>query len=145
MDFDPNNNIVQLCAHGMELEGMGQLAKAAGIFNEAWDQASNDFEKCIAAHYLARHQETASGKLKWDQLALHHALNTNDQSIKPTLASLYLNIGKCYEDLHDPENAKKHYQLAVSYTAFLPHDGYGAMIKRGIESALTRMNVRLPQ
>ena len=140
MYFHPDNSIIQLCARGMELEGMGQTGEAATLFNQAWTEAAGNFEKCIAAHYLARHQPTIKDKLKWDQLSLQYALITNDHSIKATLPSLYLNIGKCYEDLQDPDRARIHYQLAHSYAVFLPDDGYGSMIKRGIESALQRLS-----
>jgi rifampin ADP-ribosylating transferase len=139
MFFDTDNHIIQLCAHGMELEASGQPSQAAALFHQAWDQASDNFEKCIAAHYLARHQPSTTDKLKWDQLALQHALNIHDDAIKAILPSLYLNIGKCYEDLQDPEKAKTHYQLAHTYAIFLQDDGYGSMMKRGIDSALQRM------
>src|SRR3954470_3904197 len=99
MTFDQNNKVVQLCVKGMELEGQGQLTEASILFNEAWNIAANDFEKFTAAHYVARHQQSITDKLNWDQVALNHALNINDESVKEALPSLYLNIGKCYEDL----------------------------------------------
>lgn len=52
--------------------------------------------------------------------------------------SLYLNIAKCYEDLNDSDNAYSNYQLASSYTNYLADDGYGKMIRSGIEGGLTR-------
>ena len=139
MTFDQNNKVVQLCAKGMELEGQGKLTEAGILFNEAWNIAVNDIEKLTAAHYVARHQKSIPDKLQWDQTALYHALNINDEAIKGTLPSLYLNIGKCYEDLNDFDNAKKHYQLAFSFTGFLPDDGYSKMIKTGISNALARV------
>ena len=75
MDFNQDNKIVQLCARGMELEGLGQSAEAIFLFGEAWNTATTDFEKFVAAHYVARHQETAAEKLIWDKIALKHALN----------------------------------------------------------------------
>ena len=56
-----------------------------------------------------------------------------------TLPSLYLNIGKCYEDLNDFENARKNYLSAKSYFDFLPSDGYGNLIKMGVESGIKRV------
>ena len=38
-----------------------------------------------------------------------------DENIKGSFPSLYLNIGKCYEDLNEFDLAKKNYQLADSY------------------------------
>src|SRR4051794_21226478 len=109
MEFNQNNKVVQLCVKGMELEGQGQLTAASIIFNKAWDIAVNDFEKFTAAHYVARHQKSILDKLNWDQVALNHALMINNDAIKETLPSLYLNIGKCYEDLNDFDNASKFY------------------------------------
>ena len=132
MKFDTNNNVVKLCAQGMELEGEGKKEEAFKIFNLAWDEAANDFEKFTAAHYLARHQRSVTDKLKWDEIALSFALKINDENVKGTYPSLYLNIGKCHEDLNDFDNARKNYEVANSFTGFLSDDGYSKMIKGGI-------------
>jgi len=140
MEFNQDNKVVQLCATGMDLEGQGKLTEASNHFEEAWNLASTDFEKFTAAHYMARHQKSILDKLNWDMIALKHALNINDDSIKETLPSLYLNIGKCYEDLGDFENAKNNYKSAFSFSTYLPDNGYGNMIKAGINRALARIN-----
>jgi rifampin ADP-ribosylating transferase len=124
----------------MEQEGKGQPAEAARLYDEAWIVATNDFEKFTAAHYVARQQENATGKLVWDKIALQHALNIDDVAVKAVLPSLYLNIGKCYEDLHDRQNAKENYEAALSLADFLPGDGYGNMIRAGIGQALERID-----
>ncbi len=139
MEFDQDNNIIKLCAKGMELEGKGQLTEASKLFDEAWNIATTDFEKFTAAHYVARHQKSISDKLRWDEIALKHALNIEDKKVKDTLPSLYLNIGKCYEDLNDFDKAKSNYQAAFSFAIFLPDDGYGNMIKAGITNGLNRI------
>jgi tetratricopeptide (TPR) repeat protein len=139
MEFDADNKIVQLCAKGMDLEGQGKPAEAINHFGEAWSCAETDFEKFTAAHYVARHQKTISDKLHWDEVSLRYALNIKDEGIKETLPSLYLNIGKCYEDLDDLENAKSNYQSALAYATFLPDNGYGKMIRAGVEKALDRV------
>jgi len=136
MEFNSDNKIVQLCALGMEQEGKGQPAKAARLFEEAWHLAANDFEKFTAAHYVARHQKSDFNKLLWNLKALQHALNIEEEGIKPTLPSLYLNIAKCFEDLGDRDQAKVYYQEALSFTGLLPNDGYGKMIKAGIDKGL---------
>lgn len=141
MEFNPDNKVVQLCAQGMEQEGNGQPAEAARLFDEAWSVAANDFEKFTAAHYVARHQKSDFNKLLWNLKALQHALNIEDDGIKATLPSLYLNIGKCYEDLGDLEHAKLEYKTALSFSGFLPNDGYGNMIKAGIAKGLERVGL----
>jgi rifampin ADP-ribosylating transferase len=123
----------------MILEGEGKPAEAKQMFLNAWNEAVTDSEKFTAAHYLARKQSTVEEKLKWDMTALEFALKVKKDEMKGTFSSLYLNIGKCYEDLHDMENAKSNYLLAESYSEFLQEDGYGNMIRNGIKSALERV------
>jgi tetratricopeptide (TPR) repeat protein len=141
MQFDTNNKVVKLCAQGMELEGQGRKMEALKLFQQAWDEASNDFEKFTSAHYVARHQENIQNKLKWDEIALNLALKINDENVKGILPSLYLNIGKCHEDLNDLQNAKINYELALSFCNLLPEDGYGNMIKGGIINGLDRIKL----
>ncbi|MEC3880235.1 tetratricopeptide repeat protein [Parapedobacter sp. 10938] len=139
MQFDPDNKTVRLCAQGMDMEGKGNPEEASKLFLQAWNEATNDFEKFTAAHYVARHQKSIKEKLKWDETALQLALKINDDTIKETYSSLYLNIAKCYEDLNDFDNAIKNYQIALSFTKLLPDNGYGNMIKGGIMDGIERV------
>jgi rifampin ADP-ribosylating transferase len=116
MEFNPNNNVIKLSIQGMDLEEKGKLEEASKIFLQAWNEATNDFEKYIAAHYVTRHQKNVSDKLKWLETALQFALKINNDAVKGALPGLYSNIAKCYEDLNDADNAKKNYELANSFT-----------------------------
>jgi hypothetical protein len=140
MQFDPNNKIVKLCTQGMSLEGEGKPEEASNMFLQAWNESSNDFEKFTSAHYVARHQKSVSDKLDWDSIALDYALKINDDAIKGSYPTLYLNIARCYEDLNDRNNAGKNYQLALSFADHLPNDGYGKMIKSGIMNGMERIS-----
>lgn len=115
MEFNPNNKIIKLCIQGMELEGEGKAEDASRLFLQAWNEATNDFEKFMAAHYVARQQTNISHKLRWLETALQFALRINDDTVKSAFPALYLNIAKCYESLDDPDNAKKNYELAISF------------------------------
>ena len=115
MEFNPNNNVVKLCLQGMGMEEKGKPEEASKLFLQAWNEATNDFENFISAHYVARHQKNASDKLKWLETALQFALKINDDAVKSAFPSLYSNIAKCYEDLNDPDKAKKNYELATSF------------------------------
>lgn len=140
MQFDPNNNVVKLCAQGMELEGKGKLEEASKHFLQAWSEATNDFEKFTASHYIARCQKSIVDKLKWDETSLQFALKINNASVKGAFSSLYLNIAKCYEDLNDVDNAKRNYESALSFAKLLPDNGYGNMIKGGITGGIERVS-----
>ena len=137
MHFDPNNPIVQLCAQGMYLEG--QPEKARRVFEQAWEEASNDFEKCIAAHYLARQQNSVAEKLRWDETALIVAHKVPGETVQDFFPSLYLNVGKDHEDLGNEDQAKANYLLAEAFSTYLSDDGYGSLIKLGIKNGLARV------
>ncbi|WP_179414877.1 hypothetical protein HDF19_19955 [Mucilaginibacter sp. E4BP6] len=143
MQFEPDNKIVKLCAKGMDMEGEGKNEEAAKVFLQAWEQASDDKEKFTAAHYLARHQKSVADKLAWDEIALDLALKIKDDSVKGAYPSLYLNIAKGYEDLKEFEKAIKNYETALTCTNFLHEDGYGKMIKGGVENGLERIKTHL--
>lgn len=139
MAFDPDNEIIKLCAQGMDMEGKGNKEEASKLFLQAWNEATNDFEKFTAAHYVARHQKSVADKLKRDETALQLALKIDNDEVKSSFPSLYLNIAKYYEDLNDFGNGKKNYDLALSFTNLLPDNGYGNMVKSGIMKGIERV------
>jgi rifampin ADP-ribosylating transferase len=115
MEFSPNNIVIKLCIQGIEMEDKGKPDEAYKLFLQAWNTATDDFEKFTTAHYVARHQKNVSDKLKWHETALQFALRINNDAVKGAFASLYSNIAKCYEDLGDIDNAKKSNELAISF------------------------------
>jgi rifampin ADP-ribosylating transferase len=115
MEFNPNNNIVKLCLQGMGMEEAGNPEEASRLFLQAWNDATNDFEKFISAHYLARSQKNVADKLIWLESALQFAIKINNDSVKSAFPYLYSEIAKCYEDLSAPDKAKRNYELATSF------------------------------
>ena len=113
--FNPNNKIIQLLLRGMGMKDSGKPEEASLLFLKAWSEATDDFERFIAAYYVARHQKNSSDKLKWFETSLQFALKLNDVAVKSAFPSLYLNIAKCYEALSDPDKAKKYVALSHSY------------------------------
>jgi rifampin ADP-ribosylating transferase len=116
MEFDPRNNVIKLCIQGMDMEAKGEADEASRIFLQAWNEATNDFEKFIAAYYVARHQKDVRDKLKWLKTSLQSALEINDVTVHAAFPSVYLDIAKCYEELNDSDNARKNHELANSLT-----------------------------
>jgi hypothetical protein len=123
MEFNPGNNIVRLCLRGMELEDEGKPDDATGVFLRAWNEAANNFEKYLAAYFVARHQKDVPGKLKWLETSLQFASKVNDLTVEGAFYYLYLNIAKCYEELGDPGNSGKNYELAMSFKDRLTDTG----------------------
>src|SRR4030095_11350792 len=121
MEFDPRNNVIHLCVQGMGIEDQGEAEEASRLFIQAWNESTNDFEKYIAAYYVARHQDNVTDRLKWLETSLQFALKVNSVAATSAFPNLYANIAKCYEELDDPDNAKRNYELAKE-SAYRPSD-----------------------
>ena len=111
--MDPNNPIVKLCIAGTQAEFHGQIAEARALYQQAWEAAQNDLEACIAAHYMARHQDDPAETLRWNQMALDKADASADPQVKKFYPSLFLNLGHSFELLDKPEEARRYYDLAA--------------------------------
>ena len=115
MEFSPFNPIVKLCLQGMAMEENGSPEDAHTLFLQAWNEATNDFEKFLAAHYIARHQTTASDRLKWLETSLEFASKADNIAAKSAFPAIYSNIAKCYEALDEPGKAKESAALGISF------------------------------
>ncbi|EKD87712.1 MAG: hypothetical protein ACD_35C00261G0004 [uncultured bacterium] len=117
--MDANNRVIQLCIAGTQAEFQHNIEEAAALYEQAWKIQTCDYEACIAAHYMARHQKDPKVEFDWNQRALEHAFACEDDSVNPFLPSLYLNMGKSYERLGDQDSAQKYYakasQLGLSH------------------------------
>ena len=113
--FDPNNIVIKLCMGGMNLEASGDTEKATAMFHKAWNEATDDYERFIAAYHLARQQTSVGDKLKWMETSLQCALSIDDDNVRSAYSTLYLNIAKCYGEFGDPNNAARNHELSNSY------------------------------
>jgi hypothetical protein len=136
---DPNNPVAKLCADGMQAEGRGDRQTAQALFLQAWEVASDGFEACIAAHYVARHQPNPEETLRWNQVALRLAKAAGDDRCSSFLPSLLLNLGHSYETLGDLPRAKQYYESAGERARSLPPDHYGNVVRDGISRGLQRV------
>jgi tetratricopeptide (TPR) repeat protein len=137
--MDPNNPVVKLCAQGIEAEMKGRRAEARSLFLHAWELRQDDVDACVAAHYVARHQETPAETLTWNELALTHANNASTDAIRSFYPSLYLNLGKSYEDLGDTSRARELYEQGEQCINDVPDGGYGDVVRQGLHTALQRV------
>lgn len=111
---DTENPVIKLCVAGTQAEFQGRNAEAAALFLQAWQAATDDYEACIAAHYVARFQHNPLETLRWNQTALDHANAVRDERVKDFYPSLYLNMGRSYELTGNPPEAEKYYALAAA-------------------------------
>lgn len=142
--MDPNNPVVKLCVQGMECEGKGNHDEAAKLYMSAWAQSTDDFERCIAAHYVARHQCTPHEALLWNQRSLDHADAAGNDRVAEFYPSLYLNMGKAYEDVAQYDEARCFYEMAQGALDPLPDGRYGSTVRDAVRRALLRLPVPNP-
>jgi hypothetical protein len=136
---DPNNPVVKLCAEGMATESAGDSAGAKARFEQAWHEASTDWERCVAAHYLARQQTTPDSTLFWNEECLRYADAVGDESVAGFYPSLYLNIGYSNEVLGNRERALEGYLRAERLLHTLPSGPYADMVMDGVTRGLERI------
>jgi len=123
MEFNPNNKVIKRCIQGIDLEERGDPEEAGKLFLQAWNEATSDFEKFTAAHFVARHQKSLADKLKWLETALESATRVSSDMVKGALPSLYSAIAECYRELGDLQNAEKNNELAISFKDKLSDKG----------------------
>jgi hypothetical protein len=104
MPIDSEHPVVELCAAGMAAEGTP--AEARRLFEQAWAARRDDYDACIAAHFLARHQGSADSTLHWNALAVRHAEAVTDGRAAELYASLYLNLGDAHAALGQSEGGR---------------------------------------
>lgn len=113
--FSPANAVVQLCMKGMAQEDSGSKEAAAEIFMQAWKEATDDFERFIAAYHFGRVQQNPAEKLEWTEKSLQCARAINDGNVKSAYSTLYRTIAECQRELGDQESAKRQEELAKSF------------------------------
>ncbi len=137
--IDPDNPVVRLCAQGMQAEGEGRPQEARALFLQAWEARTDDYEACIAAHYVARHPDSARDALHWNQTALDRAHAVTDGRVLGFYASLCLNLGKSHEDLGNLAAAREHYARAAASLHDVPDGPYRDLVHGGVTRALARL------
>ena len=112
--MEMENKVVDLCVEGTRAEYQGDVEAAAALYRQAWEAARDDYEACIAAHYMAHVQKDAGEMLRWNQEALNHAEKVENGLVDTFYPSLYLNMGRSYELLGNRVEAQKFYGLAAA-------------------------------
>ncbi|HLO98018.1 MAG TPA: hypothetical protein VK171_05435 [Fimbriimonas sp.] len=135
--IDPSIPSVQKCLEGMRAEGAGNAEEAKRFFTEAWDLASTDYERAIAAHYLARQQPSPEEELYWNQIALDNARDVPEAA--GFLPSLLGSVGLSLEKLGKNEDAVRHFHEAEMHFSVLSDDAYGDLVRTMVTNGLARL------
>ena len=111
--MDPTNPVIQLCQAGTRAEYAGRPDEARAFYWQAWQAVRNDFDACVAAHYVARFQDTPEAALAWNQTALTRAEAVADERVQAFFPSLYVSLGRAHEMVGHAAEAARYYQLAA--------------------------------
>lgn len=136
--MDANNPAVKLCSAGMQAEGEGRQAEAKALFEQAWHESRDDYEACIAAHYVARHQPTVAEEFEWNRLALERAERVGDDRVAGFFPSLHLNLGNSFEKLGRLDEARDHYGRAAAGLHLLGESPYARLVRAGVTAGQAR-------
>jgi tetratricopeptide (TPR) repeat protein len=136
--MDPNNPVMQLCAAGMTAEAEGRGADAKALFEQAWEESRDDFDACVAAHYVARHQATLDDELDWNRKALERANLVADDRVRGFYPSLYLNLAHSLEKLGRTAEAREFYATAADWLESQPDSPYLRLVRSGIAAGQQR-------
>lgn len=109
---EPQNEVLRLCVLGTRAEYAGRAQEAAEFYRQAWRAARDDYEACLAAHYVARIQDSPELALHWNEIALARAESSRDERVIPFYPSLYVNLGRSYELLGCMQQAEEFYRCA---------------------------------
>ena len=110
--MDLYNPVIQFCMEGTRAEFEHRVEDARTLYQQAWEARKDSYDACIAAHYVARFQDSVEDSLHWNHLALRYANVVNDERVEDFYPSLYLNLGRSYELVGDQNEAQKYYDLA---------------------------------
>jgi hypothetical protein len=129
----------------VERSRSGDRSSARADLAALWDEIGPDgdpFHRCTLAHYAADVQDDLRAELAWDEVALEAAGQVSDArakehheslAIEGFLPSLHLNLAEDHRRLGDAASARHHIEEARRRLSALPEDGYGAMIRAGVD------------
>ena len=137
---------------GIALRERGERVAARDLFAQVWSEIGGEngdpFHRCALAHSMADVQDDVHEELVWDLGALAAAdLLTNERAARGGVAgsvagfypSLHLNLGECYRKLGEVDRAREHLDRGRASVDALGNDGYGQMIKGGLDQLADRL------
>ncbi|MDQ2879441.1 MAG: hypothetical protein M3R41_10250 [Pseudomonadota bacterium] len=114
---------------------------------QEWAGTDAPLQQCTIAHFLADTEDDPAAELAWDMRALNAATGFDDDqdrdAVDPALAnflpSLHLNVADACRRLGEPERARRHVASGLARAPALDEDGYGSMIRKGLERLRDRL------
>jgi hypothetical protein len=124
-DVDLNHPVLKLCVAGTQAEFKGQIDEVRALYQQAWEAAQDDFDACVAAHFVARDQEQPEDRLYWNRVALDRANAVADNRVQDFYPSLFLSMGHAFDLLGNLAEANRYYDLAAELS--VRYQGIGGL------------------
>jgi hypothetical protein len=134
-------------AVGLALAGDTERGREA--LTDCW-QATTDADhaqRCVIAHYLADLQSSLDEEVSWDEAALSEHSQVRDGDLAPVgitstdgmAPSLHLNLGDGYLRQGRLDAAEAQLEAGMSARGALAADGYGDLIRSGLDRLEERL------
>jgi hypothetical protein len=149
--MDQPDEFMRRIGEGIGLSQRGERDGARALFLRIWDELRDEgdaLHRCALAHHLADVQDDPREELAWDLRALTAADSVTEErarqagvagSVRGFYPSLHLNLGDVYRRLGDRKRAREHLERGRAAAGVLDDDGYGKMIKGGLERLAERL------
>lgn len=128
----------------------GDRDAGAVALRECWARTSdNDHaQRCVLAHYLADLEPDLDDEIAWDERALAAYAHVGEGDLAGIgiphaggmAPSLHLNLGDGYHRAGRMDEARAQLAAGVAQVEVLGADGYGAMIRQGLERLAARID-----
>jgi hypothetical protein len=136
----------------VQLGHQGEREAARLLLAELWDEIGGEqgdpLHRCTLAHGMADVQDDVREELLWDRRALAAADLLTDARLAQAgvslpvaglYPSLHLNLSECHRKLGDLDRAREHLRLAQATIGALGDDGYGQLIRDGLERVAAQL------
>ena len=137
-----------LQAVGLAMSGDREAGLAALM--SAWEETreADHARRCVIAHYVADLQPSLEDEVRWDEVALAEHAHVADADLAPVgitsaagmAPSLHLNLGDGYLRQGRRREAEAELEKGLQQRHELPADGYGDMIRGGLDRLRLRLD-----
>lgn len=127
--MDSNNPVITLCIEGIWAELDERFDDARQSYQRAWKACTTEYEACLAAHYVARVQDSVDEALRWNLRALELAYTVQQEKVQDFYPTLYMSIAHAYKQLGGNVQAQRYYRLAAGLGEIAPLESESELLR----------------